>query len=259
MERTAATGASLPGNARLAVIIPMYNEQRNAEKCVRAVCTVLSTHVAGAKLVLVNDGSRDRTGLILDALSREGLPFLRVDHETNMGYGAALVSGARAARQAGFEYGLFMDSDLTNDPALIPVFWERLSEGRYDLIKASRYVSGGGMNGVPVRRQLPSRLGNWLASKLFGMGIRDCTNGFRAVRLGLVADLTFRERGFPIILEELLALKKLGARAGEIPYVLTARSSGAGESSFSYRPRVVATYLKYALKAALVPYRPARS
>ena len=112
------------------------------------------------------------------------------------------------------------------------------------------------MRGVPVRRQIPTRAGNWLASRLFGMGLRDCTNGFRAVRLDLVCDLSFSERGFPQILDELLALKKRGARAAEIPYVLTARSEGESGSKFSYRPRVVLAYLKYALKAGLVRYRP---
>jgi len=243
--------------ASLAVIIPMCDEERNAERCVRTVCAVLSERVPGATLVVVNDGSRDRTGAVLDALARAGLPFLRVDHETNGGYGAALVTGARAARDAGFEYGLFMDSDLTNDPALIPAFRERLAGGHFDLVKASRYVQGGGMRGVPIRRQIPSRVGNWLASRLFGMGIRDCTNGFRAVRLDLVAGAALRERGFPMILEELLVLKRLGARASEIPYVLTSRTAADAPSRFTYRPRVLGAYLKYALMAALVPYRPA--
>src|SRR5438477_489971 len=88
--------------------------------------------------------------------------------------------------------------------------------------------------GSGERRQNPTRAGNWLASRLFGMGLRDCTNGFRAVRLNLVCDLNFSERGFPQILEELLALKKRGARAAEIPYVLTARSEGESGSKFSY-------------------------
>jgi glycosyltransferase involved in cell wall biosynthesis len=240
----------------LAVVIPMYDEEANAERCVRAVCARLAEELPAARLFVVNDGSSDRTPEILEALSRERLPFTRVDHGRNMGYGAALVSGARAAAREGFEYALFMDSDLTNDPALIRVFWEKLAGGAYDVVKASRYVRGGGMRGVPIRRQIPTRLGNWLASRLFGMGLRDCTNGFRAVRLSLFADLSFRERGFPMILEELLALKKRGARAAEIPYVLTARTSGVGTSKFSYRPRVVATYLKYALLAGTVRYRP---
>lgn len=112
------------------------------------------------------------------------------------------------------------------------------------------------MTGVAAARQWATRTGNWLATRLFSMGIRDCTNGFRGVRLSLVTDTVFRERGFPQIMEELLLLKKRGARAAEIPYVLTAREPGGGASKFSYRPRVVLAYLKYALLAAVTPYSP---
>jgi hypothetical protein len=119
-----------------------------------------------------------------------------------------------------------MDSDLTNDPAFIPQFAAKLSEGRWDLVKASRYVPNGGMRGVPARRRAVTIAGNAVARTLFGMGIRDCTNGFRAVRLELISDVTFKETGFPIILEELLILKKRGARA----------------TSNSARPREMARY-----------------
>jgi dolichol-phosphate mannosyltransferase len=233
----------------------MYNEERNAERCVRAICAVLAARAGGSTLFVVDDGSRDGTRGILDALLDPGLPLVVLGTPENRGYGAALLTGARAAAAEGFEFGLFMDSDLTNDPELIPVFVERLATGSWDVIKASRYIPGGGMSGVPIARQIPTRLGNALASRLFGMGLNDCTNGFRAVRLSMIVGHDLRERGFPSILEELLHLKRQGARATEIPYVLTARTSGDA-SSFSYRPRVVLAYLKFALLAATVRYRP---
>ena len=240
----------------LAVIVPMFNEERNAARCVQEVCAVLSSRLPGSCLFAVDDGSRDRTAEILGGFERQSLPFAFVRCPVNQGYGAALVSGARAARQRGFDYGVFMDSDLTNDPALLPSFAERFATGRYDLIKASRYVDGGGMRNVPLRRQIPTRLGNWLARRLFGMGIHDCTNGFRGVRLELISDVQFHERGFPQILEEMWVLKRKGARATEFPYLLTARNQDQGESKFSYRPRVLLSYLKYALLAGGVRYRP---
>ncbi len=236
----------------LAVIIPMYNEERNAERCVRAVCEVLLRETPGTKLLVVNDGSKDRTREILESLNGEGLPFLFISHPTNYGYGAALLSGVKEALKQGFEYGLFMDSDLTNDPALVPRFVEKLQGGAYDLVKASRFVKGGGMSGVPWRRQIFSITGNRVASILFNMGLRDCTNGFHAVRLNLIANEVFEETGFPFLLEELYVLKKKGARTTEIPYTLTSRSAAEGVSSFSYTPEVIGKYLKYALKSSVV-------
>ena len=246
----------MTGSRSLAVIVPMFNEERNAERCVSAILPVLSHQLPSARLFVVNDGSTDGTDAILRGLLAGGKDFQYVPCERNQGYGAALVAGARAALGAGYEFGLFMDSDLTNDPALIPRFAERLAGGQLDLLKASRYVPGGGMEGVPLRRQLPSRLGNWLAARLFGMGLHDLTNGFRAVRLSMIADVQFRERGFPQILEEMVELKRRGARAAELPYVLTSRADPEAASKFSYRPSVVLRYLKYAVQAARVPYRP---
>jgi dolichol-phosphate mannosyltransferase len=246
-----------PGPASLAIIIPMYNEEQNAERCVRTVCAVLSERVSGAKLYAVNDGSGDATAQILSRLAQEELPFVFVDQPKNGGYGAALLAGARRAHADGFEFGLFMDSDLTNDPALIPQFADKLAEGKYDLIKASRYIPGGGMRGVPYWRQAYTIVGNRVASVLFGLGIRDCTNGFRAVRLRMIADAHFEQNGFPMILEELFLLKQQHARVTEIPYVLTSRADDEGVSKFSYSGRVLTAYLKYAVKAALVGRRAA--
>lgn len=236
---------------RLAILIPMFNEQDNAERCVKEVCRVLKT-VPHSKLFIVDDGSHDKTGKILSKCAKRKLPLTVLTHEKNRGYGAAFLTAAREAQKQGFEFGLLMDSDLTNDPALIPRFAGKLASNKYDVVKASRYIPEGGMRGVPWNRQLPTILGNLLASKLFNMGIRDCTNGFHAVRLNLICDTDFQERGFPVLLEELLRLKQKGARATEIPYILTARESEQGQSKFSYRPSVFWKYLKYALRAGLV-------
>lgn len=243
--------SSSDSTGRLAVIIPMFNEQGHAERCVRAVCAVLRDKLPGGRLFVVNDGSRDETPAILRRLSEENLPLTFVDQAQNGGYGAALLAGARRAYQDGFEFGLFMDSDLTNDPALIPRFAELLAGDQYDLVKASRYVPGGGMRGVPWQRQAVTIVGNKIASRLFGLGLRDCTNGFRAVRLSMIVDAQFHERGFPQIVEELLYLKQKGARVAELPYILSARQAGEGESKFNYRPQMFAAYLKYAVRAAL--------
>lgn len=237
----------------LAVIVPMYNEAKGAERCVRALCQVIQEKCPESQLFVVNDGSRDKTPEILDRLTKEFSSLTVIHAKKNGGYGGALLLGAQKASEAGFEFGLFMDSDLTNDPKLIPVFAEQTKTDKYDLIKASRYVSGGAVKGVSWQRQILSVAGNLLAARLFDVGIRDCTNGFRAVRLSLVVKEKFSERGFPVIMEEMYKLKRKGARMKEIPYTLTARSGEDKQSSFSYDWVLFRKYLGYALRAALVP------
>jgi len=151
--------------------------------------------------------------------------------------------------ELGFDWGLHMDSDLTNDPKYIPFFAKDMS-GKYDCIKASRYIKGAMTVNVPMYRQLISQIGNYIASMFFNIGIKDCTNGFRMVRLALLNGIKFKENNFSIILEELYYLKKKGAMFKEIPYRLTARTSSI--SHFSYQPKTFYNYFKYLVKAAFV-------
>ena len=233
-----------------AVVIPMYNEQAAAEACARAVCEELRKLPHRSALIAVNDGSKDATGEILAALSPQEPKLTLVTHPANRGYGAALRTGVGAAAAAGYDYVLFMDSDLTNHPRDIPRFAEAMEDG-VDLIKASRYIPGGGMEGVPLKRSLISRLGNRVAGWLFGMGLHDCTNGFRALRTAIAVQMDLRERRFPIIMEELYHCRFLATTFREIPVVLTNRRLDQRKTSFSYTPGTFWKYFKFALLAFL--------
>jgi dolichol-phosphate mannosyltransferase len=234
--------------ASFAVVIPMFNEEAGVEGCVASVCAVLQTISNRTGLIAVNDGSRDRTGELLANLHRRQPLLDVVAHDRNLGYGAALGSGIRRAAERDFEYVLFMDSDLTNDPVDIPRFASLMETG-IDVIKASRYSAGGGMRGVPWSRATISRVGNAVARALFRVPVRDCTNGFRAVGTSLLSKMQLRERGFPIIVEELYWCRFLARSYGEVPVVLTARPPGSKPTSFAYRPAVFWRYLWYGLLA----------
>ncbi len=228
----------------------MFNEEAGAETCVRRVCAELRTLPHRTQLIVVDDGSRDRTGKILDRLASEFPGLALVHHAKNAGYGAALQTGIRHAVEADVDYVLFMDSDLTNDPSDIPKFVACMERGA-DVIKASRFVAGGGMEGVPWQRSVFSRGGNLVARVLFRAGVRDCTNGFRAVRTQILARMNLRETGFPIIVEELYQAKSLARTFCEVPVVLTSRAGDHRATSFGYTPATFRKYLTFALKAFL--------
>lgn len=233
-----------------AVVIPMYNEERGAERCVTHVSEVLARLPERCRLIAVNDGSSDATATILERLSHLH-PVLRlVTHPRNLGYGAALHSGVVAAAADDFDYVLFMDSDLTNDPSDIVRFVEKMAEG-VDVIKATRYRSGGRMVGVPWQRRWISRLGGIVARLLFRLPLSDCTNGFRAVKARLRVAMPLRESGFAVIPEELYHCVFLAHSFSEIPVVLGNRNLDVRPTSFSYRPQTFYRYLKYCLLAGL--------
>jgi dolichol-phosphate mannosyltransferase len=235
----------------------MYNEITGAEACVKRILAIIPALTVPAGLIVVDDGSNDGTGSLLDGLREQNDSFV-VIHKTNGGYGHALRAGAELAASVGFDYLLFMDSDLTNPPEHIGRFIPPILGEGLDLVKASRFSHGGDMHAVPWRRRIFSVAGNLLARPLFRMGIADCTNGFRAIRASLFLRMPLQERGFAIILEELYWAKRFGATVGAVSSSLSARTETQRTSLFVYRPRVIWQYLKYALRAALVPYPQAR-
>ena len=91
-----------------------------------------------------------------------------------------------------------------------------------------------------------SRLGNLVARALYRLSVRDCTNGFRAVRTPLLARMDLRERSFPVILEELYWCRFLARSFAEVPVTLP---NAARASRFRYRPAVFLAYLRYPLRA----------
>jgi dolichol-phosphate mannosyltransferase len=252
-EGTAETGDKLPG---LAVVIPMFNEEAVAAHCVAEVSAVLSALRRRCRLIVVDDGSRDRTVEVLER-ARGSSDFTLVRHDGNRGYATALRSGAAEAQRLGYDYVLFMDSDLTNPPTHIARFLPAIDSGA-DVLKGCRYCSGGRIEGVPRWRYLISRIGNLLVTPLFGIGVRDATNGFRCLRTEVFLSLPYTERGFASIMEELYWAKRRGCTFANVPTTLYNRSQGLRRSSFSYKPATFYKYLRYAVKAAFVSKSPGK-
>ena len=228
----------------------MFNEEKIAEKAIDCVIETISKIKSRAKLIVVNDGSQDNTLQILDDKKRTYPEELTiVSYPKNKGYGMALQQGISKANKLKSDYVLFMDSDLTNNPKDIPLFIEKMKDNP-DCIKGSRYINGGGMKGVTLKRRVLSKLGNFIASLCFRLGIKDHTNGFRMLKLSKIKGIKFRENSFAIILEELYHLKKRKAKIVEIPITLTSRKNT--KTHFKYDITTFYNYGKYAIKALFV-------
>ena len=230
----------------LAVVVPVLNEAATIEVALREIVAAAARLPGRWVVIAVDDSSTDDTRAILVSLAVE-LAGLQVErHDVNRGYGAALRSGAARARRDGYDYAAFIDADLTNPPADLLVIG-RLAAAGHPYIKASRFVPGGGMGSVPARRRLVSVIGNRIGAALLGAGIRDVTNGFRAVRLDLLERWPLKEPGFSSIVEELAFALRDGIRPVEFPSVLGTRGTHQRPSAFPYSAREIGQYLTYAL------------
>jgi len=226
-----------------AVVLPMYNEEKGAARCVVQVNNNLKKFKEKSAIIAVNDGSKDKTLAILLKLQKKIPSLLIANHTRNQGYGAANVTGAKLAHKKKFMYTLFMDSDLTNDPMYIKAFIAKMREG-VDVIKATRYDLGGNVKEVPFKRRIVSKVGNILAKMILRLPITDYTNGFRAVKTDLLVKISFEQKGFAYLIEEIAKVSKFAKTYAEIPYILTTRK-GNSESKFKYNPKVYYNYLKY--------------
>jgi len=205
-------------------IIPAFDEE---SKIGRVVDRVRSS-VVDATLV-VDDGSTDDTPAVARASGATVLTLQR-----RLGVGAALRIGLEYARSLGFDVGVILAGNNKDDPAEIPRLLDPITDDDSDFVMGSRYLPGGGCGGdMPLYRRLATRLHPWLMSRLTGKRLTESTNGFRALRLGVLDDrrINLHQRWLDTYgLEVYLLWKiiKLGYRHVEVPCTKTypCRKSG---------------------------------
>jgi glycosyltransferase involved in cell wall biosynthesis len=152
----------------LSIIIPCHNEAGNLPALIGDIRTVMDECPESYEIVIVDDASTDETAKVA-----EGAGCRVVSHPYNLGNGAAVKSGIRAASG---EVVLMMDGDGQHRPEVIPSILEELKS--YDLVVGAR--STGSHAGV--HRLAANTIYNWLASYVTKVRILDLTSGFRATR-----------------------------------------------------------------------------
>ncbi|MEI8011012.1 MAG: glycosyltransferase [Candidatus Omnitrophota bacterium] len=207
----------------ISIVVPAYNEEavivRFLDACVRDIRRDLPFEI-----VVVNDGSRDKTHELVQGFAAR-YPFIRlVDHEINRGLGKALETGIASARG---EIIVTMDSDLTHPPAMIRELAAGVKDA--DICIASRYVKGGGMKDVPAWRVGVSRLANYFFDLIFWTNIQDLSSGFKAYRAEHLKKAPIISSGFECQMEIMLYFIKHHLRAKEIPLMLKNREFGTSK------------------------------
>ncbi len=215
---------------RTLIIIPTYLEAENIAEVLREV----RTSVPDADILVVDDSSPDGTAELAKATGDE---LGRIDTLVQAGKG-----GLGVAYRAGFAYGFTrdydvivqMDADFSHEPTALPELLGKIDTGA-DVAIGSRYVSGGNIPNWPATRRVLSRVGNFYASTLLGLGIRDATSGFRAYRApvlrSVVAGAT-RATGYGFQVELAYRAHHLGARIVEVPITFNDRVRGVSKMSW---------------------------
>ncbi|MFM1817912.1 MAG: hypothetical protein RL364_772 [Pseudomonadota bacterium] len=165
---------------RLSVVVPMYNEEELAHDLIDAVQAALGDYPQPWELVVVDDGSRDRTWHLLHERAMQVGPHIRVVRLLrNFRQTAAMQAGIDAARG---DVIVTMDGDLQNDPRDIPKLVHKLLNEDLDLVAGWRQHRQDGL----LLRKLPSRLANRLIRSVSGLAFQDLGCSLKAFRADVV-------------------------------------------------------------------------
>ena len=194
---------------REVIIMPLYNE----EETLAPVLDEVRRH-SQAQILVVNDGSTDRSGEILER-SRPGIGV--ITHARNEGYGQSLIDGFRHAIDGRFDVAVTIDCDLQHEPRLIPRFLDVAS--RFDIVSGSRYHpdAPGTQDPPPPDRQRINAEVTKIINDLTGYRLTDAWCGFKAYRVAGLARMRLDERSYGLPLQVWLQAARLGLTVTEVP------------------------------------------
>ena len=208
---------------KISVVIPVFNEENNVAPLYRKLISVFEKIGANYEIIFVDDGSRDRT-----LVNLKTLPSITIIHlRRNFGQTIALVTGIKEAQG---ETIVTLDGDLQNDPEDIPKLLAKFDEG-FDLVNGWRH-----RRQDPLSKKIPSRVANWLASKISGLSLHDNGCSLKVFRKELVSNLELRGELHRLI--PMLAVWR-GAKVAEVKVKHHRRVSGFSKYGLSRVPRVV--------------------
>ena len=185
--------------------IPVYNEERHLEGVLHEVRRY------SPEILVVNDGSTDRTAELL-----AWQPDVAVlTHETNRGYGAALMSAFEYTLQHDYDVLVTMDCDGQHEPSRIAVLLEAIHDA--DIVSGSRYLRDFRQDSLPpqdrrrINQQITAELNDCL-----GLDLTDSFCGFKAYRNAVLAKLHITETGWGMPLQLWVQAARLGLRVKEV-------------------------------------------
>jgi dolichol-phosphate mannosyltransferase len=209
-------------DAKLAVIIPAYNEKDNIGEVIKRTEKTLEN--IAFELVVVDDNSPDGTAAIVTQLSNVYANIRLLCRSRKLGLSSAVLAGFERADPKSKIFAV-MDADMQHPPELLLRMYDEILKGN-DLVIASRYVNGGRIREWSLQRKVFSRMGNAMAHVLLPRTrkVNDVMSGYFMVKRNVLDKIRVKSIGYKILLE---IVAKGGYRyLSEIPFLFEPRKNG---------------------------------
>lgn len=200
----------------LSIFFPSYNEEDNIAQSVREADTVAQRITDTYEIIVVDDGSKDKTGSIADRLAREYPNVRVVHHNPNKGAGAAVKSGIAAAR---YDYVFYTDADLQFDLNELEHLTDYLPE--YDIVLGYRAPRKD-----PALRVFNAWAWNKLNQFVFGLKVRDVDCAFKIYKREIIQNVPIYSGGAMVFAETLIRVQRAGHKWKEVPVTHKPRHAG---------------------------------
>lgn len=235
--------ADLPGVQQLQakdqktlILLCTYNEAGNLPK----MFAQLDEHAPDCDVLVVDDQSPDGTARLVAERAQADERFHLLERSGKLGLGTATRDGMHWCLERNYDFLVNLDADLSHDPASIPALRAAcVDDISVDVAVGSRYVAGGGLDGLTWHRRIISRVLNRYATQMLALPVRDCSGSFRCYRVSALRmiDLdTLTCPGYGFLEEILVALHRSGARMREVPIRFDTRYHG--QSKLGWRDAV---------------------
>ena len=229
--------------AEVLVVLPTFNEKDNLEHVVAGV-----RHL-GHDVLVVDDASPDGTGDIADRLAAADDGVRVLHRERKLGIGSAYEDAFRIGLKDGASLFVEMDADGSHRPQDLDAIIEA-ARGSGGLALGSRYMRGGKIVGWPAHRYLLSWGANAYCRVLLGLGVRDCTSGFRCYPRDLISAIKLDEivsQGYSFQIEMVHRAVRMGYPVVEVPITFEDRVAGASKVSQGEIRRALWTVLRLSM------------
>jgi glycosyltransferase involved in cell wall biosynthesis len=205
-----------PDRPLVSIVLPAYDEEAVLRDHVLVLLEYLNTLSPRFQfeLIIVNDGSGDRTGAVAAQLANEFEGIRVFNHPRNFGLGQALKTGFAQCRGM---YVVVLDIDLSYGPEHVGLLLDRITKTGARMVLASPYMRGGRVVDVPWLRLTFSRVANWFLARASGQRISTMTCMVRAIDGRFLRSLHLRSTGMDVMPEMIHKAKLLRATIEEVP------------------------------------------